>query len=70
MRYICFHEDDKYNSCATSVFNEAHIFREEYSFLIYTEKRKEEKSELKQSWRHEIQVMCLKVVCLIDNSKY
>ena len=46
-----------------------HIFRREYSFLIYTEKRKEEKIEFElSSWRHKIQL--IKVMCLIDNSKY
>ena len=46
-----------------------HIFRREYSFLIYTEKRKEEKIEFEQSsWRHKIQL--IKVMCLIDNSQY
>ena len=33
----------KNNSWATSIFNKTHIFRSEYSFLIYTEKGKEEK---------------------------
>ena len=30
-------------SCAASIFNETHTFRSEHSFLIYAEKRKEEK---------------------------
>ena len=72
--YLTFHDTNhykngKYNSCATSIFNETHIFRREYSFLIYKEKRKEENIEFEQSsWRHKIQL--IKVMCLIDNSKY
>ena len=46
-----------------------YIFRREYSFLIYTEKRKEEKIEFEQSsWRYKIQL--IKVMCLIDHSQY
>ena len=36
------YKNGKYNSCAASIFSETHIFRKEYSFLIYTENRKEE----------------------------
>ena len=47
--YLTFYDTNnynngKYNSCAASIFNERHIFRREYSFLIYTEKTKEEKN--------------------------
>ena len=72
--YLTFYDrnnykNGKYNSCAASIFNEAHIFRREYSFLIYKEKRQEEKIEFEQSsWLHKIQL--IKVMCLIDNSKY
>ena len=72
--YLTFHDTNnckngKYNSCAASIFNETQIFRREYSFLIYKVKRKEEKIEFEQSsWRHKIRL--IKVVCLIDNSKY
>ena len=63
------YKNGKYNSCAASIFSETHIFRREYSFLIYTEKRKEEKIDFeKSSWGHKIQL--IKVMCLIDNSKY
>ena len=63
------YKNSKYNSCAASIFNETNIFRREYSFLIYKEKRKEENIEFEQSsWRHKIQL--IKVMCLIDNSKY
>ena len=54
--YLTFYDtnnykDGKYSSCAASIFNETHIFRREYSFLIYKEKRKEEKLEFGQpSW--------------------
>ena len=72
--YLTFYDandykNGKYNSCTASFFNETHIFRKEYSFLIYTEKRKEEKFELEQSsWRHKIEL--IKVMCLTDNWKY
>ena len=50
------YKNGKYNSCAASIFNEKHIFRREYSFPMYKEKRKEEKIEFEQSsWRHKIQ---------------
>ena len=42
-------KNGKYNSSAASIFNETHIFRREFSFLIYTEKRKEEKTEFERS---------------------
>ena len=67
--YVTFYDTNnymngKYNSCRASIFNETHIFRSEYSFHIYTEKRKEEKIEFEQSsWRHKIQL--IKVMCLI-----
>ena len=38
------YKNGKNNPCAASIFNETHVFRKEYSFLIYTEKRKEEKN--------------------------
>ena len=46
--YLTFYDTNnykhgKYNSCAASIFNETHIFRREYSFLIYTEKRRKKK---------------------------
>ena len=71
--YLTFYDandykNGKYNSCTASIFNETHIFRKEYSFLIYTEKRKEGKTEFEQSWRHKIQL--IKVMYLIDNSKH
>ena len=63
------YKNGKYNSCAASIFNEKHIFRREYSFPMYKEKRKEEKIEFEQSsWRHKVQL--IKVMRLIDNSKY
>ena len=50
-------ENSKYNSCAASIFNETHVFRREFSFFIYTEKRKEEKTEFEQSsWWHKIRL--------------
>ena len=62
------HKNDKNNSWAASVSNETHFFWSEYSFLIYTEERKEEKLEFEQSscW-HKIQL--IKIMCLMDNSK-
>ena len=59
------YKNGKYNSCATSTFNETYLIQ----LPFYTEKRKEEKIEFeKSSWRHKIQLK--KVMCLIDNSKY
>ena len=34
----------KNKSCDASTFNETHIFRSQYSFLIYTGKRKDQSS--------------------------
>ena len=45
-----------------------HVFLEENTASLSIQK-KEEKIEFEQSsWRHKIQLM--KVMCLIDNSKY
>ena len=45
-----------------------HVFLEENTASLSIQK-KEEKIEFEQSsWRHKIQLM--KVLCLIDNSKY
>ena len=46
--YLTFYDTSNYknsknNPCAASIFNETHIFRIGYIFLIYNEKRKEEK---------------------------
>ena len=39
------------------LFSMKHIFRREFSFLIYTEKRKEEKTEFERSsWWHKIRL--------------
>ena len=47
--YLTFYDTNNYNNskdnpCAAPNFNETHIFRSRYSFLIYTEKSKEEKN--------------------------
>ena len=43
---LIFHDTNNYKngknySCGASIFNKTHIFRSEYSFLIYTEKKEE-----------------------------
>ena len=38
------YKNDKNYSCTLSIFNETHIFRNKYSLLTYTEKRREEKN--------------------------
>ena len=47
-----FHDINNYKdsnnySCAASIYNETHIFRGQISILIYTEKRKKEKNEIR-----------------------
>ena len=44
------YKNGKNKSCDASTFNETHIFRSQYSFLIYTGKRQDQ-----SSWKHKIQ---------------
>ena len=49
LKKLTFHDtniykNDKDYSCAASIFNEAHIFRDECSLLTYSEERREEKN--------------------------
>ena len=66
--YSCFVARMESITHVPHLFSMKHIFLEENTAALSIQK-KEEKIEFEQSsWRHKIQL--IKVMCLIDNSKY
>ena len=57
-------------TCVPHLFSVKHIFLEENAASLSIQKKERKKKfEFEQlSWRHKIQL--IKVMCLIDNSKY